>query len=89
MSHLDGNVLAGPLSEVFREDMTTAKGECASCHDRSVLALAIVFDIGPGWTVRCHACEAEIMTLVRIPTGFRIDLRGLASLEAPVAGAES
>ena len=85
MSHLDGNVLAGPLSEIFRDDMTTATGECASCHDRSVLAVAIVYDIGPGWTVRCHACEHEIMTLVRTPNGFRIDLRGLASLEVPSA----
>ena len=84
MSHLDGNVLAGPLAEVFREDMTTAIGECATCHDRSVLAVAIVYDIGPGWTVRCHACEGEIMTLVRTPRGLRIDLRGLASLEAPI-----
>ena len=83
MSHLDGNVLAGPLSELFREDMTLATGECASCHDRSVIAVAIVYDVGPGWTVRCHSCEAEIMTLVRTPNGLRIDLRGLASLEVP------
>lgn len=81
VSHLDGNVLAGPLSELFRDDMTMALGECASCHDRSVLAVAVVYDIGPGWTVRCHVCESEIMTLVRTPTGLRIDLRGLASLE--------
>lgn len=26
MTHLDGNALAGPLSELFRDDMTTALG---------------------------------------------------------------
>ena len=82
-SHLDGNVLAGPLAEVFRTDMTIAWGQCASCHDRSMLALAMVYDIGPGWTVRCHVCGAEIMTLVRTPAGLRIDVRGLDSLEVP------
>lgn len=83
MSHLDGNVLAGPLSEVFREDMTMAVAECGSCHDRSVLAMAIVYDLGPGWTVRCHTCGAEIMTIVHTPDGMRIDLRGLSSLVVP------
>ena len=31
--HVDGNVLAGPLSDVFSVDMTTATGTCASCAD--------------------------------------------------------
>jgi len=84
-SHLDGNVLAGPLFEVFRTDMTTARSECASCHDRSMLALAMVYDLAPGWTVRCHVCGAELMTLVRTPAGLRIDLRGLSSLDVPAS----
>lgn len=79
--HLDGNVLAGPLSEVFRDDMTTATGRCASCGDVSVLAEAIVYDAAPGWCVRCHACDGVLMTLVRAGERLRIDLRGITALE--------
>ncbi len=53
--HLDGNVLAGPLSELFRQDMTIALGTCAGCGDVAALAQAMVYDLAPGWTVRCHA----------------------------------
>ncbi len=70
-------------SEVFRADMTMATGECASCHDHSVLAQAMVYDIAPGWTVRCHACDGVLMTLVRTANGLRIDLRGLVALDVP------
>ena len=86
-SHLDGNVLAGPLSEVFREDMTTASGTCAACGDVKVLAQAMVYLDGPGWTVRCSLCDAVMLTLVRIGDRLRIDLRGMATLDAPAAPA--
>ena len=47
MEHVDGNVLAGPLGELFRFDLTTTSGECRHCHDVSVLARAIVL-VGAG-----------------------------------------
>jgi uncharacterized Zn finger protein len=83
MTHLDGNALAGPLSEVFRDDMTTALGRCASCGDVSVLAEALVYDAAPGWAVRCHACGDVLMTFVRTLDRLRIDMRGLTALETP------
>ena len=79
--HLDGNVLAGPLSELFRDDMTTATGRCAHCGDVSVLAEALVYDAAPGWCVRCHACGDVLMTLVWADDRLRIDLRGVTALE--------
>lgn len=81
MTHLDGNVLAGPLSELFRDDMTTASGRCASCGDVSVLAEAIVYDADPGWCVRCHRCGEVLMTLVHAGERLRVDLRGVTALE--------
>jgi len=33
MEHVDGNVLAGPLSELFRFDLTMTSGECRHCGD--------------------------------------------------------
>ena len=80
MSHLDGNVLAGPLSEHFNDDMTTASAECAGCGDVAVLAQAMVYDCSPGWTVRCRACGDVLLVLVRVGDRLRLDLRGLTAL---------
>jgi len=79
--HVDGNALAGPLSELFRDDMTTATGRCASCGDVSVLAEALVYDAAPGWAVRCHRCGEVLMVLVLAADRLRIDLRGISALE--------
>jgi hypothetical protein len=79
--HVDGNVLAGPLLELFRSDMTTATARCASCGDVSVLATALVYDADPGWCVRCHVCEDVLMTFVRAQGRLRVDLRGVTALE--------
>ena len=79
--HVDGNVLAGPLLELFRSYMTTATARCASCGDVSVLATAMVYDAAPGWCVRCHVCEDVLMTFVRAGGHLRIDLRGVTALE--------
>ncbi|MBU1587081.1 MAG: hypothetical protein KKH51_03945 [Actinobacteria bacterium] len=79
--HVDGNVLAGPLLELFREDMTTATARCAACGDVSVLATAMVYDAAPGWCVRCHVCGDVLMTFVRAAGRLRVDLRGITALE--------
>ena len=36
IGHVDGNALAGVLSELFRFDVTTARMRCASCGDLAV-----------------------------------------------------
>jgi hypothetical protein len=79
--HLDGNVLAGPLSELFRDDMTTATARCGHCGVIGVLAEALVYDAAPGWCVRCHACEDVLMVLVWAGDRLRIDMRGITALE--------
>lgn len=81
MTHLDGNVLAGPLSEIFRDDMTTATARCTSCGDVSHVAEAVVYDAAPGWCVRCHACGEVLMMLVRAGDRLRFDMRGITAIE--------
>jgi hypothetical protein len=81
--HVDGNALAGPLSELFRDDMTTATGRCTSCGDVSALAQALVYDAAPGWAARCHTCGEVLIVLVLAADRMRIDLRGLSALEVP------
>jgi hypothetical protein len=77
MTHLDGNVLAGPLSELFSVDMTVAVGRCAGCGDQSVLANAMVYESGPDIVVRCHHCDDVLMTLVQSPDDLRVEFRGI------------
>ena len=83
MNHLDGNVLAGPLSELFCVDMTVAVGRCLGCGDETVLAGAMVYESGPDIVVRCHHCDDVLMTLVQSPADLRVEFRGIAMLTVP------
>lgn len=78
--HVDGNVLAGPLSEIFRADMTMATGTCASCGDSSPLARSIVYLKPKTFIVRCHLCDAVLFTIIQSSTRTRIALNGMVSL---------
>ncbi|HEY0259619.1 MAG TPA: DUF6510 family protein [Lacisediminihabitans sp.] len=78
--HVDGNVLAGPLSELFRFDPTTASARCASCGDVSVLARAMVYVEDHGLIVRCCTCDDVLMIVVQEPEGSSIDLTGMSWL---------
>ena len=78
--HVDGNAIAGPLSEVFRVDMTMATGTCASCGDSSALATAMVYLKPKTFIVRCHVCDSVLLTIIQGRRSTRIDLGGIASL---------
>ena len=49
---LDGNAIAGLLSDVFGTEMTTAAGECASCGADGPVAETVVYLRAPGAVVR-------------------------------------
>jgi len=83
MTHFDGNLLAGPLSEVFSVDVTTAIGRCAGCGDEAVLAQAMVYESGVDFVVRCSKCDDVMLTLVRGPHDLRVEMRGIAYLRVP------
>lgn len=84
IGHVDGNALAGPLSEVFQFDATLARTDCLSCHDVAMLAEAMVYgDNGHGLVVRCRNCNDVLMVIVPEPQHTMIDLRGLAWLQIP------
>ena len=95
MQHLDGNVLAGPLTELFGRDMTLATGRCSGCGNVTVLARALVYPDAPGFTVRCCICSDVLFTLVQGDAGdagdegdagdqrMWLDLRGLTGLQPP------
>jgi hypothetical protein len=78
---LDGNVAAGPLSEVFALEMTTARGRCASCGAEAQLAEARAFVDAPGLVLRCASCDAVLLVLVRARDHYMLSMRGIAHLE--------
>jgi uncharacterized Zn finger protein len=83
MRHLDGNVLAGPLSEVFDADMTLAVADCLGCGDESVLARAMVYADARGYVARCSACGDVLMLVLRTPSGTHVELVGVEHVRLP------
>jgi len=84
MSHIDGNALAGPLSEVFSIDITDAVGRCVSCGDEAELARAMVYLSGTDLVVRCSNCDDVLLTVVHSPGDLRLTLSGLAALRVAI-----
>lgn len=78
--HVDGNALAGPLSEVFTFDATLAVVRCAWCGDVGVLAGAMVYGGHMGHVVRCRRCDGVLMVVVHQPDRTSFALRGVAWL---------
>jgi hypothetical protein len=81
ISHLDGNVVAGPLGELFRIDIIAALGRCNHCGAVKAFGEATVYADAPGIVVRCSSCEGVLLRLVETPTQFWIDVRGLSYLK--------
>ncbi|MGX7673376.1 DUF6510 family protein [Plantactinospora sp. DSM 117369] len=84
MDYLDGNVLAGPMRDVFAVDLTTATGRCASCGQTGPMAALRVYSNAPGVVARCPACAEVMLRLVRTPTSAWLDLRGTTYLQIPM-----
>ncbi|MDG4766341.1 DUF6510 family protein [Solwaraspora sp. WMMD406] len=78
--HLDGNALAGPLTEIFAVDVTTAVGRCAGCGRAGPLAALMVYPNAPGLVARCPHCAGVLLRLVRGPDEVWLDLHGAVSL---------
>jgi hypothetical protein len=77
---LDGNAIAGLLTEVFGIEMTTATGTCASCGTSARVGELEVYVHAPGTVVRCRTCTAMLMVFATIREVTCVDLRGLAQL---------
>jgi len=80
----DGNVLAGPLREIFAVDVTAAVGRCVSCGMVGPLATLRVYSRAPGLVARCPGCDTVMMRLVRGPDAAWLELTGIASLRVPL-----
>lgn len=81
MGHMDGNALAGPLSDVFAVDITSAVGQCRGCGASGMIAEAMVYAASPGYVARCSHCDAVIATVVESPEKVWLNLSGMSALE--------
>ena len=81
MDGLDGNAIAGLLSDVFGAEMTMATGTCANCGAGGPVAETVVYLRAPGTVVRCRTCSSVMMVLATIRETTCVDLRGLSSLD--------
>lgn len=80
MSHIDGNVLAGVMSELFDFDITITSGTCSGCGDDSVLAKAMVYSDAPGIVARCSACGGVLLVIVSDGERTWMNLHGIDEL---------
>jgi hypothetical protein len=80
---VDGNALAGLLNEIFGMEMTTAPLECASCGREGEMGSLWAFLEGPGYVLRCPACQNIVLRMVMTPETIYVDARGAAYLCIP------
>lgn len=81
--HVDGNALAGPLSEVFAVDVTAATSRCANCGCTGPLARLHVYMQAPGLVARCQQCGRVVLRTTRTRHAVWLDMSGAASLAIP------
>jgi uncharacterized protein DUF6510 len=82
--YLDGNMLAGPLGEIFAVDVTTAIQRCVNCGNSGPVAVLRVYSRAPGLVARCPGCDGVVLRVVRGPNDAWLDLRGSMSLRIPL-----
>jgi hypothetical protein len=78
---LDGNALAGVFQELFQHELTIAMGTCGNCGLIGPLGETRVYAYAPGAVVRCPACDAVLMTIVKESGRFWLGFDRLRCLE--------
>jgi hypothetical protein len=85
MEALDGNAIAGPLTEAFGVEMTEVSGTCAHCGKGARIAELAVYTKAPGTVARCRTCDGIVMVLVEIRGELRVHLDDFGLDRAPDA----
>lgn len=84
MTHLDGNVLAGPAAGLFGMEITMMRGQCEACADVASLGEARVYGPPMGYIGRCRNCDNVLVVLVEHEGSRYVDMRGLRRIHLPV-----
>jgi len=78
--YLDGNAVAGEMTEIFVMDVTAAEGQCAHCATIKHFAEAHVYVKCPGVVARCAVCGEILLRLAYVHQQVFIDVGGLTYL---------
>ena len=81
MNHIDGNALAGQLSDLFAFDLTSAIGRCVNCGTSGMIGAAMVYVATPGIVARCPHCNAVLATIVESDDKIWLSLAGVSAIE--------
>ena len=73
--HLDGNGVAGLLSELLAVEVTTVLRTCQSCGDRRPMGEHRAYH-GAGVVLRCPSCGDVALLIGSRPERLRVQLRG-------------
>jgi len=77
---LDGNAIAGLLTEVFGAELTRTERGCSSCGALARLGAHRVYR-GAGIVVRCPSCGEVALRITSLPDRHVVLLAGTWSLE--------
>lgn len=77
MDALDGNAIAGALSEHFGHEMTMAEVRCSHCKSTSLMAELRVYMKAPGAVARCPECDEVVMVITHIRGAERLDMSNM------------
>ncbi len=80
MEHVDGNAVAGELSEVFSLEITEAVATCAGCGETGALASVYVFEAAMGTVLRCPRCDSVLMRVAHMGDETHMEMRGVRVL---------
>ncbi len=83
---LDGNAVAGLLSEIFVPEATGAGTCCEGCGAVEAVGALRAYVDAPGAVLRCLHCESVLLRIVRDGNRCWLDLRGLRWLRFGPAG---
>ncbi|MCD0442435.1 DUF6510 family protein [Glycomyces sp. A-F 0318] len=84
--HVDGNMLAGALWQVFRPDITTAEARCAGCGMTGPVAGLHVYTAAAGTVGRCPNCQQVTLQMVQSTHAMWLSTAGLSYLRFPNQG---
>lgn len=78
---LDGNAIGGLLREIFTMEVTDAETTCNSCGAVNAMGRVDVYIHAPGTVVRCPACGAVLMRIVRGRGRYWLDMSGIRTIQ--------
>jgi hypothetical protein len=79
---LDGNGIAGLLTEVFETEMTTVDRGCGSCGAHRAIGAHRAY-LGAGTVLRCPVCGAVAARISTLPDRHIVRLTGTWQIEMP------